>query len=381
VPLELTVIVTTYQRPGHLLRCLRSLSAQRGVAGRYEVIVVDDGSQDDTATCVARFARDASFPVTFLTHPHDGFQPGKGRNAGIRAAKAPYILFTDGDCVFPLDHLAQHLVARRPGVARAGDCYRLNQSQSELVDNRVLKLGDFGPFAGRAARRALGRVYRKTLLYQSLGSRTRPKVISWNMAAWRDDLLRVNGFDQRFRAWGCEDDDLGGRLRAAGVRVTTALGYTHGYHLWHALHTTTPQKWSDGLNVAYFTRPVCLARCLEGIERRELADLAVAVTSGNAHTALARDLAGRFAPPTARPEIELLLWSAAARFAKRADHRILVTAEGDPSVPAAVKRAAHATIQLGRQPNAEDLLAALDRLLAGRTAPALTSSTGDQQAA
>ncbi len=381
MPLDLAVIVTTYQRPWHLQRCLKSLAAQRGVAGRYEVIVVDDGSQDDTADRVARFAQDVEFPVRFFTHAHDGFQPGKGRNAGIRAAAAPYLLLTDGDCVFPLDHLAQHLAARQPGVVRAGDCYRLDRSLSELVDDSALERGDFGPGVRQAALRSLGRVYRKTLLYQSLRSRTRPKLISWNVGVWRDDLLRVNGFDQRFRAWGCEDDDLGGRLRAAGSRIVTALGYTHAYHLWHPLHATTPQKWSDGLNVSYFTRPVRLIRCLEGIEVRGVADLAVQVTAGNARAVLARDLAGRFAPPTARPEIELLLWPAAERFTTRADHRILVTADGDRSAPAPLQRAAHAKIQLARQPNADDAIAALGRLLAGHAEPERTSTAGDRHAA
>lgn len=376
--LDFSVIVTTYERPWHLQRCLRSLEAQLGVAGRYEIIVVDDGSQDDTTAVVNRFAQRSSVPVTFLTHPHEGFQPGKGRNSGIRAATAPYLLFTDGDCIFPRDHLYQHLAARRPRVARAGDCFRLDRSDSERIDEAAAARGDVGQVAARAAR-SLKRVYRKTVVHQWMRSQKRPKMISWNMAAWRDDLLRINGFDERFRGWGCEDDDVGCRLRASGVRIATALGYTHAYHLWHPQHVTTPHKWSEGINVPYFTRPVRLTRCLDGIERREPRNLAVHVTADHLHASLASELKGRFANST-KPELELLLWPSAPKFKSRAEHRILVISHDGPAVPARLSRQAHATIDLGEQKDAHALLRALDRLLSGESSPAVASKVESQDA-
>jgi glycosyltransferase involved in cell wall biosynthesis len=378
--LDLSVVVTTYQRPRHLRRCLSSLAAQTGIAGRYEIIVVDDGSRDETADVVERFAKSAEAPVSFLTHPHDGFQPGKGRNAGIRAARGSYILFTDGDCIFPRDHLVQHLAARRPGLARAGDCFRLSQSVSEQLDEAMAARGALDKTSAEAARRYFKRTYRKTLVHQWLGSRKRPKMISWNMAAWRDDLLRINGFDERFRGWGCEDDDMGGRLRQVGVRIATVLGYTHAYHLWHPPHATTPQKWSDGVNVPYFHRPVRLARCLLGVERRGLYSLNVAVTPGAVHERLAAELASRFAAPSTRPEIELLLWPAASGFAARADHRIVVTFRGGPPVPPRISRAAHAAIELGWRTDAHTVLLALERLLAGESADAPATASQRQAA-
>ena len=44
--LELSVILTTFERPQHLERCLASLTLQRGVEGAFEVVVADDGSRD-----------------------------------------------------------------------------------------------------------------------------------------------------------------------------------------------------------------------------------------------------------------------------------------------------------------------------------------------
>src|SRR3954470_19555788 len=96
---EITILVSTFERPRHVRRVLASIAAQRGVAGALEVVVTDDGSRDDTARLVRQFAASASFPVRFVTHPHDGFHISRCRNEGVAASTAPYLLFLDGDCV------------------------------------------------------------------------------------------------------------------------------------------------------------------------------------------------------------------------------------------------------------------------------------------
>ncbi len=140
---DIALIVTSYQRPGHVLRALRSIAAQQGVAGRFEVVVTDDGSTDDTQQQVERFARSVDFPVRFTTHPHDGFRVSISRNQGVAASTAPYLLFTDGDCVLPPDHVRIHLERRQPGVARVGDCCRLDEATSQRVTDDVIAGGQF----------------------------------------------------------------------------------------------------------------------------------------------------------------------------------------------------------------------------------------------
>src|SRR5437868_7258595 len=122
---EIAISVTTYQKPWHLRRALASIAGQQRIDGRFEVVVTDDGSTDETPEIVDRFRRGVDFPVHFTSHPHAAFQVSKSRNAGARATTAPYLLFVDGDCVLPLDHVATHLAHRRPGRAILGDCYRI----------------------------------------------------------------------------------------------------------------------------------------------------------------------------------------------------------------------------------------------------------------
>ena len=220
---EIALCVTTYQKPWHLRRTLASIAAQRGVEGRFELIVTDDGSVDETATLVERFDRDAPFPVRFTTHPHTVFHAARVRNAGARASSAPYILYVDGDCVLPPDHVAIHLRARRRNRFALGESYRIEQELSQGLTEEGAARGDFLNWSLPAEQRRLERLHRMNVYNTFVRHRNKPRLVSNNVGIWRSDLERVNGFDENYRGWGQEDDDLGRRLRAAGVRPALDL--------------------------------------------------------------------------------------------------------------------------------------------------------------
>jgi GT2 family glycosyltransferase len=265
--IELSVILTTFQRPRHLERCLASLSLQRGVEGRFEVVVADDGSQDETQDVVRRFTRTVDFPVKFTTHPHQRYHVAKCRNDGVRASRGAYLLFTDGDCILPPEHLATHLRVRRRGVVWAGNGYRLARDASERIDVATVVSREFRKFVAQAEHQRLIRLWLKNKYYQLIGHPTKPKLDGCDFGIWREDFEAVNGFDERFVDWGCEDDDLGMRLRRAGIRIDTILRYTRVYHLWHAADPSYPRIWRRGSNVHRLlaeNRPV---RCRRGLVR------------------------------------------------------------------------------------------------------------------
>jgi GT2 family glycosyltransferase len=263
--LELSVILTTYQRPRHLERSLASLTLQRGVRGKFEVIVADDGSEDRTHSLVRKFMRTAEFPLKFITHSHRGFRVALCRNDGVRASTAPYLLFSDSDCIFPPDHLARHLAARRPRVVRAGNCLRLDHDATVRVDAAAIASGEYRRWVSREERKRLFQKWIKEQYYQLIHHTSKPKLTGCNIGISRRDLETVNGFDETFVGWGCEDDDLAFRLRKAGIRIVTALGYTRAYHMWHPTDPTRPDKWNDGANVGrlqHLDRPI---QCLAGL--------------------------------------------------------------------------------------------------------------------
>jgi glycosyltransferase involved in cell wall biosynthesis len=343
---EIALSVTTYQKPWHLRRVLASIAGQRGVEGRMELVVTDDGSTDETAEIVEQFRSRVGFPVMFTTHEHLAYHPAKSRNEGARATTAPYLLFIDGDCLLPPDHVAIHLAQRKPGCAMLGDCQRAEEAISATLSEKEAEQGAFLGWKLENERRRLDRQHRNNRLYLFIRHPRRPKLISNNVGIWRSDFERVNGFDENFQDWGCEDDDLGRRLRRAGVRLDSILGHTRLVHLWHPRDPSTTSRWRDGPNVPYFLRPAWLTRCRNGLIRRSSADLKIRIAgspakrdqietlwrqaglSANGAPAIMQSMTNR----DDRAEVEILFLPGCGRFSGRAEFQLLVVLE-DTTVP------------------------------------------------
>jgi glycosyltransferase involved in cell wall biosynthesis len=267
INLELAVVLTTYERPEHLERSLASLALQCSMEGRFEVVVADDGSTDRTHSIVQKFSQTANFPVRLATHPHCGFRVALCRNDGVRASSAPYLLFSDSDCIFPPDHLYKHLCARRPGLVRSGDCFRLDREATDRLDLAAIASQEYRHWVSRDERQRVRRRRYKDQCYRWMGHSTRPKLTGCNIAISRVELEAVNGFDENFVGWGCEDDDLAFRLRKADVQIGSALGYTCAYHMWHPTDPSRPVNWTDGPNVGRLELPDRPIRCPVGLVR------------------------------------------------------------------------------------------------------------------
>jgi glycosyltransferase involved in cell wall biosynthesis len=263
---EIAVIVITYQRPRHLQLVLESIAMQRNVEARFEVCVTDDGSTDETAAVVEEFSRRVPFSVRFVTHPHVTFQAARCRNEGAKRTTAPYLLFLDGDCVVPRDHLAIHLRNHKRHVALIGDAARVDQATSECITVDSIHRGEQMMWLTPSEKTRLRKTAFKFGFYNFLRHPTKPyKLRSGNFSVWRDDFERVNGFDENFEGWGGEDDDLGRRLRRAGVRLESIVTATHAFHIWHPRETTAPQSVKHAINTQYLWRKNAVARCSNGL--------------------------------------------------------------------------------------------------------------------
>ena len=330
---DIALIVNTFQKPRHLALVLASIAAQTGVDGRFEVIISDDGSTDGTAALVRDFAAQASFPVRFTSQPHDGFRLARTRNAGARVTASDYLLFLDGDCILPRDHVAAYLERRSPGRALLGYCARLPEDTSARLDTTTIASTDLAALAPASERQLLAKRFRKAWWHAALRHPSKPRLAGGNCGIWRRDFEAVNGCDERFVGWGQEDDDLGLRLRAAGVRLESILDQTWSLHVWHPVDTSATPRWRDGVNVPYFLRRGRLNRCRHGLLERSTHNLTWGLPADAAETPLGRDVLALLADaPQAEAsepcEVEVVLRPGRGRFERKAECRLLLI-EGD----------------------------------------------------
>lgn len=273
-----SVVLSTYRKPRELAASLAALErARRPDDDWLEVLVADDGSGDETREVIEEHASRAPFRIEHVHHADEGFRLARIRNLAIGRSRGEVLVFIDGDSLVHPEALELHARRCRPGRAHAGARCFLDEAESARVLVGELEALEAGRVAARREAGRRRRRYLESLFHRTIGWKMRPKLIGGNCAIHRQDLERINGFDERFVGWGLEDDDLARRLRDSGTIPrdgTLDCLVTHLFHLTHPSHRPTMHHTP---NYRYFHRGRALARCRYGLETRPLASIPLAL--------------------------------------------------------------------------------------------------------
>ena len=188
---QVSVIVPAFNAASTLEACLKSLANQTYPHDQYEVIVVDDGSTDMTASL-------AEFAAARVIHQQN-LGPAVARNRGVEAATGDTILFTDADCVPASDWIERMMEAfLDPNVVGAKGVYRTDQKQ--MMSRFVQCEYDDK--------------------YDRLAHQTQIDFIDTYSAAYRrSQFLENGGFDPIFPRPSVEDQEFSFRLSQKGYRM------------------------------------------------------------------------------------------------------------------------------------------------------------------
>jgi glycosyltransferase involved in cell wall biosynthesis len=210
--MDVSLIICSRDRCQQLARCLHSV---RGITfdRPWELIIVDNGSMDETPIAVERFISTGSIPTRYVLEPKPGL--GNAHNAGLAVARGDIIVFTDDDC-YPAPDLLNCVWSafEDPSVGYITGRIMLH----DPADHPVTIRESMTPltYPGRS--------------FVNVGA-----VAGANMAFRRGVLLKIGGFDPLFgpgSLFNAEDLDAAGRASAMGwqgqYRPEVIVRHHHG---------------------------------------------------------------------------------------------------------------------------------------------------------
>ncbi len=209
---RISVVIPAYNAGAHLGATLRSVLAQTAPPG--EIIVVDDGSSDDTVAIATTFG------VRVIARENSG--PSAARNAGTQAARGEFIAYLDADDLWPPEKLETQLRAllAYPAAAFSFTDYRFFDDFGVHVRPSELRRHS-------AFRRAVGSLNGRTTFVIASGEQhpvyTDNYILPSSVLARKSDILAVGGYDERLRL--CEDYEFFLRLfkRVPAVAIVKPL--------------------------------------------------------------------------------------------------------------------------------------------------------------
>jgi glycosyltransferase involved in cell wall biosynthesis len=233
-----SIIIPTYNRPRQLAACLQALARLDYPCDRFEVIVVDDGSETLPETVVDAFCE--RLDVTLLTQPNAG--PAAARNTGAERAKGEFLAFTDDDCV-PVSNWLQALASR---FSKAPDCAIGGRTLNALLAN---------PYS-TTSQVLIDYLY----TYYNADPEEAQFFTSNNLALPTDRFHTMGGFDTTFPLAGGEDRDFCDRWLYNGLRMISASEVI----VYHSHALTSDTFWRQHFNYgrgAFHYRQIRAQRC------------------------------------------------------------------------------------------------------------------------
>lgn len=221
--MQLSIIIPTYNRADILKDCLKRLDNQDFMKNEFEVIIVDDGSTDDTKKIVENAQKKLSIEISYLYQKNQG--QGIARNYALRYAKGKIIAFIGDDILVLPDFVKQHL-----------NFHRKYKNENEAVlgfvgwDPRL----DITPFMEwlTDGSSVMGKFGGHQFAFEKLQGKKRAdfNFFYTSNLSLKKSLLRKHPFDSRFSSYGWEDIELGYRLTKKENLILYYNPMAVGYH-------------------------------------------------------------------------------------------------------------------------------------------------------
>lgn len=223
------ILVSTYNWPGALELVFLSILQQTRMPD--EIVIADDGSRQETIDLIEKYKGIFKIPVKHAWHEDKGFRKSLVLNKAVKLAESDYIIEIDGDIILDRRFVADHIREAAKGFFVQGSRAMINEEKTnELITNKDVRLTPLSK--GLYTRFNSYRIPAFAKFYD-----TKPldpfNVKGCNLAFWREDYIRVNGYYNNFEGWGWEDYEFAARLINSGIHKKRIKMVAIMYHLYH----------------------------------------------------------------------------------------------------------------------------------------------------
>ncbi|MCF6307118.1 MAG: glycosyltransferase family 2 protein [Flavobacteriaceae bacterium] len=224
-----SLITPTYNWPEALELLLLSIIKQSVLPN--EVIVADDGSKKETSDLIKRFQKDFPVPLHHIWHEDINNRKPTIMNKAIASSKNNYIIEIDGDIIMHKDFIKDHLSLAEKDVYLYGSRVNIQEQYLKtLFKNKQINFNFFSKGIKKRGRTLhipfLANRYKKE---SNLSSKLR----GCNMSFWKDDFIKINGFNEELIGWGVDDSEMVQRLINNGIKGKRLKYKAIVYHIYH----------------------------------------------------------------------------------------------------------------------------------------------------
>ncbi|MBT3176585.1 MAG: glycosyltransferase family 2 protein [Desulfobacula sp.] len=229
--MKISLIITTYNRPGALKRVLDGLISQTILP--EEIIIADDGSDNNTKTMLQPFLDQTQINIKHVWHEDIGFRAARIRNMAIAESNGDYIILLDGDCIPEKHFIQDHKDLAQKGFFFQGKRVIVNQSFAKIFNHKDCNSKTILMIQSLKKEISNSHHIFRIPFFPSYTIKKLSGVRSCNMGLFRDDITAVNGFNHDFEGWGREDSELVVRLFKYGLKRKENPFKAICFHLWH----------------------------------------------------------------------------------------------------------------------------------------------------
>lgn len=234
-PSSVSLIVTTYNQKERLALVLDSILEQTCMP--REVLIADDGSREDTRELILKYQSRFPIHILHIWQEDCGYRLARSRNQAILNAQGEYIILVDGDMILSPSFVQDHLRFARKRCFVQGGRILLNEAKTQdLMQKKCHQKA----FENKALKNHRNFLLAKIIFYLSRKNKKnaiqKNKLLSvrgCNMAFYKEDAYRINGFDENFVGWGREDSEFVVRFLNANGEMRKLKFYALAYHLHH----------------------------------------------------------------------------------------------------------------------------------------------------